>query len=134
MTETEANRHAEPRNIAWFARLTYTALGLGIIVSALEYDHVSAIADPKAILVTTAIIFLFFFVLIWQVQRGRGWARWAYLVLFVIGIPFYLPQVSDLLERNPTAGGLSLLQFVLQIAALVLVFTGEARAYFAKRR
>lgn len=134
MTETEGVRSVEPRNLAWFARLAYAALGLGIVVSALEYDHVAALADPKAILVTTGIVFLLFFLLVWQTQRGRNWARWLYLVLFVIGIPFYLPQLVDLFERNAFAGALSLLQFAMQVVALVLVFTGDAKPFFAMKR
>ncbi|MFO0995442.1 MAG: hypothetical protein U1F33_02080 [Alphaproteobacteria bacterium] len=134
MTGADGVRRNEPQNVAWFARLAYAALGLGFVVSALEHDHVSENANQDAILITTAAIYLFSFFLIVQAQRGKNWARWVYLVLFIVNIPFYLPVLLDLFARNPMAGGLSLVQAIFQAVALVLVFTGDAKPFFAAKR
>jgi hypothetical protein len=121
-----------PTNVVWFERLAYASLGLGFVVLALDRQNLSRLAPPAALvgmlLLTIAVMAL----LIWLTARRRqGWARWALLALFLLGLPYFF---ANLLRQSLLSVPVSLLQTVLQGVALFYVFTGDAGPWFARAR
>lgn len=107
--------------LLWIAVALY-ALLLGI-------DLLGSNSAPSAWLVPLATIAVVA-VLIGFIARGSNIARWVYAVLFVLGS---LPLAIDpgaVLARSALIGGLNLLMFVLQLAAVVLMFGGAAASWF----
>ena len=124
-----------PKNVSRFEKLWYTSLGIGILVSALEYQYMASLADTGLILFTQLIVIVFMVLFIWLVARRRkGWARWVLLIMFIIGLPLYFPQLSGMFERNIFAGLLSGFQVFLQIIGLYFIFTGDSAAWYHKER
>jgi hypothetical protein len=69
-----------------------------------------------------------------KLKVGRGWARWVYLVVWVLGsfigaiAAALTPQVF--LSLPLIMKGTFVVQFILQTAALGLLFTSESRQWF----
>ena len=122
-----------PSSVSRFELLMYISLVIGAVNSAIQYKALTAIASPAFILGIQAFVFAIFILLIWLTARRRqNWARWTFLALFVIGLPFSVPQMYATLQANPIAGVLGIVQIVLQAYALFLVFTSDAGAWFVK--
>ena len=122
-----------PSNVARFEQLMYLSLGIGIIVSVLQFSYFQSQANVGFILFIQAFVLALFVLFIWLIARRRAnWARWTFLVIFLLGLIPYVPNAIELLQRNPVSGGLNLVQLVLQAVALYLVFTGNAVDWFKK--
>ncbi len=122
-----------PKNVRLFEKLWYGSLGIGILNSILEYQYLVNLAGIGFLLIIEISIFVLTVFFIWLIARMRkGWARWVIFVFFVIGAPFYIPQLSEMLERNILVSLLSILQVILQILGLCFVFTGDSVNWFKK--
>ena len=128
-----------PSNVRNFAILSYLSLLLGIVQGFLMFDESVAMAAKVGgelfvlgVQIGTIVVLA---VLYFLIAFGRqNWARWLLLVLFVIGLPFVVLSYPALFSRAPVQGVVSLLQTVMQILALYLVFTGNAKAWFRKEK
>ena len=126
-----------PSNVARFEQLMYLSLGIGVIVAALRWSpnvaQAAALGGVGLVLFVQAFVLAFMVVFIWLVaRRHKNWARWLLLILSVLGLPGYLRMLVPLLRFDPVAGTLSLAQDLAQVVALLLIFTGNARAWFEK--
>lgn len=119
-----------PTSVVWFERLAYASLGLGFVALALDYDNLSRLAPPAALVGVLLLTIAAMALLIWLIARQRqGWARWVLLALFLIGLPYFF---TNLLRQSLVSVPVSLLQTVLQGVALFYVFTGDARPWFVR--
>jgi peptidoglycan/LPS O-acetylase OafA/YrhL len=124
-----------PKNVARFEVLAYISIAIGVITSALEYQRFSTMANPAFILLVQLFVFLIFVLFIWLIARRRkNWARWLFLILFLLGLPFYIPSLAAMIKNNPISGLLSVVQMLIQGAAIFLVFSGDAKEWFRKRQ
>jgi hypothetical protein len=119
-----------PTNVVWFERLAYASLGLGLAVLALDYQNLSRLGAPAAVVGLLLLAIAGMALLIGLAARRRqSWARWLLLGLFVLGLPYFF---SNLLRQSLISVPLSLAQTVLQGVALFYVFTGDARPWFGQ--
>jgi cytochrome bd-type quinol oxidase subunit 1 len=72
-------------------------------------------------------------VLIYFISKRRNWARITYTVLFAIGIPFTLFGLARSLSAAQLTGVVGLIQFGMQVAALVLLYQRQSSDWFAGR-
>jgi hypothetical protein len=68
--------------------------------------------------------------LIYKIDEGRNWARIAYLVIFIIGMPFYIRAMCKLFSFSMFGDLFSLLRAAMEIVALKFLFSREARPWF----
>ena len=119
-----------PINVVWFERLAYASLGLGLLDLALDFQNLSRLSPAINLIGTLVLTLGVIALLIWLVARRRqGWARWAFLVLYLFGLPFFF---MNLMQQSLLSVPISLLQVVLQGVALFFVFTGDAKTWFAQ--
>ncbi|TXF79216.1 hypothetical protein [Chryseobacterium sp.] len=79
---------------------------------------------------TTFFTFLIIGFLIYEMNKGKNWARITFLILTVLGL-FFLPFTLPMLfEQSLVIGSLSSINGILQIAALILIFSGESNKWF----
>ena len=139
----ERDNTGVPTNVTRFEQLMYLSLGIGIVVSALQYEDFVRKAvihwgpDLPAFLLGgvlgTGVGFGALVLLIWLIARRRkSWARWVYLVLFLIGLPLSIPILGVMLKSNPISAILSIIQVLSQGLALYLIFTGDSANWFKK--
>lgn len=126
-----------PANVAWFERLMYLAVAIGLGDSALHWHQDIAVARAVGgaafVIVDQTVSVAILVWLIWlTARRRRNWARWVLLVLTVLGVAFYLISFHRVMEIAPLTGVLGLVQCAAEIIALVLIFSGNAREWFAR--
>jgi hypothetical protein len=69
-----------------------------------------------------------------KIRAGRGWARWLFLVLYVVGLfgfivsALFAPQ--GFFSQPVVLQGSAVAQLALQTAALVLLFSRDSREWF----
>jgi hypothetical protein len=109
----------------------YVALGIEVISTILEWDQVVAQIPSYqgAVALGTILSFATDIWFIWLVARRRkNWTRWVMLLGFVFEIPFTLPWLLSLTDFNSV---LICMTWLAQIVAFMLIFTGNAREWFA---
>jgi hypothetical protein len=121
-----------PPSIVYFERIAYASIALSVIglifaVSALG----SYGSDGMIMMLATTIVFGGIYVaLIWFIARKASvTAKWIYVVLAGLGV------LMGLFQLGQGSGGflpLSLLQYLLTIATIVLLFRPDANAWFAQ--
>jgi hypothetical protein len=80
---------------------------------------------------TITVIWALTAFLVAMIERGHNWARITYLVAFLIGLPFSALSILANLGQAPVVGIAAVVaQIVLQIAAMVLLFSGASGAWF----
>jgi hypothetical protein len=117
-----------PSNVARFEQLMYLSLGLAVIETVLERDRFLANGHGSVRLLVFVAWYVYGFVAlcIWQAAREhKNWARWALLILFATTVPALLESGLTLIEAM-----LRVAQFFLVVAALFLIFSGNARPWF----
>ena len=75
-------------------------------------------------------IWLFTAYLVAMVEKGRNWARITYLVLFLLGLPFFATSISETVRVSSLAALSGIGQTVLQAVAVILVFSPPSRRWF----
>jgi hypothetical protein len=113
------------RSITLFERLWLGALALGVPVSALTYRDAAAQGGVAfvAIVQLTVVGFTLFIVLMTSRRESR-FCKWLVTILFLVGLVFYIPQLSGLLTQG-IAGVLSCIQFFLQALGLYYLHFGR---------
>ena len=70
---------------------------------------------------------------IFKIFKGRNWARIIYMVFVLIAILFAIHGFAASFGRSPVWAVLGLIGHVAQVVAMVLLFTGSSRVWFASR-
>ena len=121
-----------PSNVVRFEQLMYFAVIIEVILNLgrwnrlmAENPHVhGAVAVGTILGIVTDVLF------IWLVARRRkSWVRWLMLPPVVFGIPYSLLTWSPV---PVSTAGLICLWWLAQAVALFLIFTGNAREWFAQ--
>ncbi len=131
-----ASSPTRPGKVTTAILLLYVALGLGLLravmsmpASAQMQGYREAVVSLVVLLIIVGAQLLFIFML----GQGRNWARIIYLALFVLGVA---AMIFALFSGAALGGGalLDALQTLLQLVALVLLFTPEASLWFRERK
>jgi hypothetical protein len=72
--------------------------------------------------------------LIYQMGKGKDWARWSLVVILAISIPLTVLPAFDSISHNPIHTILGFLQLGLYIVALLFLFHGSSSEWFGTRR
>lgn len=135
MTDTAKDNPPPPKpvQVDLAVRLLWLTLGLGVVNSALQWKYFASTMSMGMLL---WVQFATFAVLAWfttRISAGRNWARIAYLVMLAVGVPVLFTEFQAVFGRSVVAGSISVAQFLLQLVAMALVFTGPGRRWFAAR-
>ena len=90
---------------------------------------------PEDIL-PAALVLLLIGVLAWKIFMGRDWARWIFMAtvgfgMVALAMIFYWPTEFGV-SVPPFARVANVIQFALNVTALVLLFTGDAGRWFQR--
>jgi hypothetical protein len=131
-----------PQSIVWFERLYLGAMAIGILNSIVNWSAMqeriaatpnSAMLPSWFVPATMAIGALITLVLWYFVaRRGSVVSKWIVTVLFVvglIGVPTVITGVSSGLI-TPLQAAFSLVTFVMNAAAVVMLFRPDAKPWF----
>jgi LPXTG-motif cell wall-anchored protein len=129
-----------PRNVVRFEQLIYASLVVRLIIAIVDFARLSKVTSALAIVGAGVAGFVILVLLAWLIARRRkNWARWVLLTLYLLGLPFVIvgPFVTEvggvaLAKPSPFVISLIALETIAQAVALIFVFTGDAKAWFAR--
>lgn len=124
----ESTSEGRPLAVARAVNCLWASLGLGLVKTIFDMQHLSAQATPAFTNFILLAVFGITALFIYKMAQGRNWARITYLVLTALGLLPWLPMAE--FARSPVLGAFSALQFGLQALALCLLFTRPAKLWF----
>ena len=121
----------KPSSIIAAINILYATLFLGIINWAIREWATDVHPTSRAEAVSVLLIMLcIIFGLIKMIGLGKKWARVVLLVLFILGILFFLWTLGPIFKSNLLVGVLGIFQAVLQVVALVFLFSKTSTQWF----
>ena len=128
--ETSTQR---PKEVEYFEILQFTVLFIGVVLSAMMYTSSIQLASPFYVLFLQFVTLLFLLWLIVMISRKRSnKAKWAYVILFAVGLPFSIPQLSNMLD-NGIQGYISIFQLALTCISIYFLFTPNFKEYLTTK-
>lgn len=128
-----------PREVRWALRLLWVGLGLSVVAGGVGF--MLLLADPSAegslpYLVAFTLLTAFALALtVWlilKIRDGRGWARVAYLLLWLLGAALMLMPGGEM-PNSFFEEAAAIVTSLLELVALVLLFMPPARRWFQPR-
>jgi hypothetical protein len=125
-----ADRPLQVRGASW---LLGTSLVLGMVCFVLEWQATPSALQPistmLALSITATLIALLVFV-IYKVWAGRNWARFVYVLIFVVGVY----DAVEVFQMFSVVAVLTLTELLAQLVALYLVFSAPGKMWFPARK
>ena len=121
----EQNQPTRPPRVGTAVKLLYITLGIGVLRVIMDpsmYAEYAELASPAFVTLITFFVLGVMGFFIFMIGKGHNWARIAFLVLFIIGIPFAALPLMQSVGANPISGRIGIVQIIIQIVALVFLF------------
>ena len=129
----ENQQSERPRTVTMAVNLLWASIAIGLVKIPLDLPALAAMPYPGIVWTVIALVLAFFCLLIWKVSQGRNWARYTYLVFFLIGLIPAIPTLMNELQRSPVLVVISVVQFIMQGYAAFLLFTDPGKSWFQKK-
>lgn len=126
----DQNQISRPKKVGTAVKLLYITLGIGVLRSIMEASMQAQMASPAFVMFITFFVLGIMWLFIYMIGKGRNWARITFLVLFIVGIPLFVPPLLQSLAVNPISGLLGIGQTVIQVIALVFLFQKPSSDWF----
>jgi len=123
-----------PPKVVLAVKFFYVVVGLGIIRAAMTVIRHADVRSPNFLILTKLIIYIGSFYLIYQISKGRNWARWSMVVIFIIAIPLTILPAFASFSHNPVHTLLGLIQIVLYIIGMAFLFHGSSSSWFGAEK
>ena len=119
-----------PTKIVHAQKMLYLVVGIGVIRTMITVIRHADVRSPYYLIVTKLSLYVVSLFLIYQIGKGRNWAKWSMVLLFAISIPMYILPNFDAMFHNPIHSLLGFLSLGLYIVALVFLFQESSSAWF----
>jgi hypothetical protein len=121
----------KPKSIIAARNVLYTALFLEALVFIIQQFISTTPGQPDIrVLFPNGILLVFLYVAIRYIGFGKKWARVLFLVLFILNVLASKIFVPFLFKTNLALGFLFVLQMLLQILALVFLYSKSSNEWF----
>ena len=120
-----------PAKVSLAIKMLYLIVGLGIFRAAMTVMRHVDVRSPHFLISIKVVLYALSLFLIYQVGKGRNWARWSLVVIFVINIPLSILPAFESFSVVPVQTLLGFLQLGLYIFALVLLFHADSTRWFS---
>ena len=124
----------KPAKVILAAKLLYLVVGIGIIRASMRVIRHADVRSPDFLIFTKLMVYTASLFLIYQMSKGKNWARWSLVVIFAIGIPLTVLPAFESISHNPINAILGFLQLGLYIVALLFLFQGSSSRWFRAGR
>lgn len=121
--------HARPQEVQLAITLIYISLAFGPVKLGLDLDFYRSLGLAMTLIISVMVVALMILLTV-KIGEGRNWARVTFLVLFVLGAPFFLRTGPAEFARSRLVFLLSLGQIGLQGYASFLMLRKASGAYF----
>jgi hypothetical protein len=111
-----------PEKVITAVKLLYLVVAIGIIRTAMTVIRHVDVRSPHLLIISKMLIYAASVFLIYQVSKGRNWARWLLLAILAIAFPLSVLPTFDAILHNPIHTLLGFLQLALYIVAMIFLF------------
>jgi len=112
----------KPEKVVAALKLLYLVIAIGIIRTSMTVIRHVDVRSPHILIITKMLIYAASVFLIYQVSKGKNWARWILLAIIAIVFPLSVLPTFDALFHNPIHTLLGFLQLALYIVAMIFLF------------
>jgi uncharacterized membrane protein YfcA len=123
-----------PPKVSLAVKFFYAVVGIGIIRAAMTIIRHADVRSPYYLIITKLIIYAGSLYVIYQLSKGRNWARWLMVVIFVIAIPLTILPAFVSFSHNPVHTLLGFVQIALYIIGLVFLFHRSSSSWFGAEK
>ena len=123
-----------PLKVAHAIKIFYLVIGLGIIRAVITIIRHADVRSPDFLIITKLIIYAGSFYLIYQLSKGRNWARWSMVVILIIAIPLTILPAFASFSHNPVHTSLGFVQLGMYIIGLVFLFHRSSSNWFGAEK
>ena len=124
----------KPAKVILAVKMLYLVVGLGIIRASMTVMRHADVRSPDFLIFTKLLVYTTSLFLIYQMSKGKDWARWSLVVIFAISIPLIVLPAFESLSHNPVHTILGFLQLGLYIIALLFLFHSSSSGWFRTRK
>ena len=120
--ETPAQQSNRPVQITAAVALMYGVVALGILRTGMTVMRHIDVRTPYFFIGVKALLYALSIFLIYNIGKGRNWAKWALMAVLVAAIPLGVLPTIDSFAHNPLHAMLGYGQLAAWIIAAVLLF------------
>jgi len=120
-----------PEKVVTAVKLLYLVVAIGIIRTAMTVIRHVDVRSPHLLIFSKMLVYAASVFLIYQVSKGKNWARWLLLAILAIAFPLSVLPTFDAIFHNPIHTLLGFLQLALYIAAMIFLFNRSSAQWFA---
>ena len=124
----------KPEKIVLAMKLLYLIVGIGVLHTAITILRHVDVRTPHFLIVVKLSVYAISLFIIYQVGKGRNWARWSLIGIFVVCLPLTILPAFRAFSHNPIVSSMMFLQLVLYLMALGLMFHSTTKSYFDKEK
>ncbi|MCD6388772.1 MAG: hypothetical protein J7L69_05120 [Desulfobulbaceae bacterium] len=122
-----------PEKVALATKVLYSIIAINFIRIMITVFRHWGVRTPDFLVFTSIFLWVISFFLIYQINKGKNWARWSMVLIFAISIPLSILPTLSSLTHNPIPNLLRLLQVVLYIWTLILLFHTTSTRFFKNK-
>jgi hypothetical protein len=122
---------ARPQKVTLAVRLLYFIVAIGVLRTGMTVIRHIEVRSPDFLIASKAFFYAISIFVIYQVGKGKNWARWAIVTLFVVHIPLTILPAFESFITNPGNIGLAFLQLAMYLVALALLFQHRSSDWFS---
>ena len=123
-----------PLKVTHAVKIFYLIVGIGVIRAVMTIIRHADVRSPYFLIYTKLIIYAGSLYVIYQLNKGRNWARWVLVVIFIISIPLVILPAFASFSHNPVDALLALIQAALYIIGLVFLFHRSSSSWFGAEK
>jgi hypothetical protein len=132
MSDRQSNN--TPEKVILAAKLFYIVIGMGFVRMVITVVRHWDVRTPDVFILSKLVLWSVSLFFVYQVSKGKNWARWIMVVMFIIAIPMaILPRISSL-SHTLIPNLLGLVQVFLYVWAIVLLFQATSNAWFKEKK
>ncbi|HXH24683.1 MAG TPA: hypothetical protein VNI78_05500 [Vicinamibacterales bacterium] len=127
-----------PQSVVMAERLIWTSAAIAAFFTIAAYVGLLPFRIPGNAVISDFVDVAFLALCAAKIRAGRNWTRWLMLIVFVLGslmLPLALLFAPQIVQSMPaTLVIVGLVQFAIQLGALILVFMPASSAWFRPNR
>ena len=116
------------------AKMLYLVVVVGITRTVMTVVRHVDVRSPYFLISVKLCIYVISIFVIYQLSKGKNWARWTLLAIFTLCIPLVILPIFGSFSHSPFNSLLGLLQLTLFVYSFVLIFCKKSSAWFKQAR
>jgi len=119
-----------PPKVVLAIKLLYLVIGIGIVRAVMTVMRHADVRSPNLLILTKLLIYAGSIFLIYQLGRGKNWARLSLAGIFAVNIPLTILPAFESISHNPVHTLLGFVQLALYIVGLAFIFHKNSSKWF----